>query len=581
MSKLITGIPASPGLRIGKVYVHKGKDLEVPCYTITEDDIPQEIIRLEEALAKTKSDIKAIQDQLDKNISKDLADIFLSHLMVLEDPLITQKVINNLKEKKNNVEWIIHQISEELISSIQSIDDEYLRERIIDVSDIYKRLINHLQKKETGNKLTLLKDEIILFAKDLTPSDTATLNKNKVLAFVTDTGGKTSHTAIMARALAIPAIVGTVNGTSRVNDGDIVIIDAIHGQVILEPSKEDIETFIQNQNNLLKLDKELSKLNTLPAVTVDNEYIVINGNIEDPAEKEILSNHGADGIGLYRTEFLFLDKELPDEETQLANYKEVVEYFNPKPVVIRTIDVGGDKIYSLSKSTKESNPFLGCRAIRFSLANEKLFRIQLRAILRSSNYGKVKLMFPMISTVEELLKAKSITEEVKEELRREGILFDEKIEIGIMIEVPSAAIISDLLALHCDFFSVGTNDLIQYTIAVDRINDNIAYLYNPFNPSIIRTLKLIADNSRKYNIPLSICGEMAGDPRYTILLLGLGYRNFSMSTVFMYQIKQIIRSISITECEEFVDKILEMDLTDDINDEMQKLMEEKFPGLIF
>jgi phosphotransferase system enzyme I (PtsI) len=468
----------------------------------------------------------------------------------------------------------------ELIKSLGSIEDIYLRERIIDISDINKRLINNLQKNYTPS-LSHLEEEVIVFSSDLTPSDTAMMNKKFVLAFVTDTGGRTSHTAIMARALEIPAIVGSINGTSMVKDGEMVIVDAIHGKVIVNPSQAEIDEYTQYQEDLVQLEVELAKLTHLPSTTLENEVIHIYGNIEIPEEMELMKQHGAQGIGLYRSEFLFLDKSLPDEEKQFHAYRKVLEFFKPLPVTIRTLDVGGDKIYAYNKKNVERNPFLGCRAIRFSLENEPLFRTQLRAILRASTYGNAKLMFPMISTVEEIIKARAILKETMDELRTEGIPFDQNISIGIMIEVPSAAINTDVLAGYADFFSVGTNDLVQYTIAVDRISEKIAYLYNPLNLAVLRLLKHIVDVSRHHEVPLSICGEMAGEPKFTMLLLGLGFRNFSMGTAFMYQIKRIIRSVSIKECEALVENLLKLEFTSDIEERLLQTLNEKFPTMVF
>ncbi len=580
MEKIIKGIIASPGIKIGKAYIYKGSNIIIPKYTIEENQIEEEIRRYRLSLEKTKNDIKAIQEQISKSLSRDMADIFSSHLMVLEDPMFEQKITGTIRTEKRNVEWVINDISMELIKSLGSIEDVYLRERIIDISDINKRLINNLQKNYTAS-LSHLDKEVIVFSADLTPSDTAMMNKKYVLAFITDTGGRTSHTAIMARALEIPALVGTINGTSIVKDGQTVIVDAIHGKVIIDPTPEEIEEYTQYQEDLVQMEVELAKLTHLPSTTLENEVIHIYGNIEIPEEMELMKEHGAQGIGLYRSEFLFLDKQLPDEEKQFHAYKKVLEFFNPLPVTIRTLDVGGDKIYAYNKKNVERNPFLGCRAIRFSLENEPLFRTQLRAILRASHYGNAKLMFPMISTVEEIIKARAIANETMDELRRESVPFDENLDMGIMIEVPSAAINTDKLAKYADFFSVGTNDLVQYTIAVDRISEKIAYLYNPLNLAVLRLLKYIVDISRQHEVPLSICGEMAGEPKYTMLLLGLGFRNFSMGTAFMYQIKRIIRSVSIKECENLVDELLQLEITSDIDDRMLGILSEKFPTMVF
>ncbi|TAL30744.1 MAG: phosphoenolpyruvate--protein phosphotransferase [Spirochaetes bacterium] len=580
MRTVITGIIASPGIKIGRVYLYRGNNIIIPKYTIGEDQVEDELKRYHAALEKTKNDILDIQEQISKTLSRDMVDIFSSHLMVLEDPIVAEKVMRRIREEKRNAEWIINDISLDLIKGLGSIEDVYLRERIIDISDINKRLVNNLQKTTTES-LKDLKEEVIVFATDLTPSDTAMMNKRYVLAFVTDSGGRTSHTAIMARALEIPAIVGTLNGTELVLDGDMVIVDAIHGKVVVDPTPDEIAEYTTYQEDLVQLEAELAKLTHLPSTTIDNEVIHIYGNIEIPEEMEMLRQHGAQGIGLFRSEFLFLDKALPDEERQFQAYKKVLEYFKPMPVTIRTLDVGGDKIYAYNKQSRERNPFLGCRAIRFSLENESLFRTQLRAILRASEYGNAKLMFPMISTIEEIIKARAIVHETMDELRREKVPFNREIPLGMMIEVPSAAINADKLAHYADFFSIGTNDLVQYTIAVDRISEKIAYLYNPLNLAVLRLLKSVVEIANSTGTPISICGEMAGEPKYTMLLLGLGLRNFSMGTAFMYQIKRMVRSVKISECEKLVEDLMDLETTIDIESHLIGYLNKKFPMMVF
>ncbi|MCU0847934.1 MAG: phosphoenolpyruvate--protein phosphotransferase [Spirochaetes bacterium] len=580
MSLIINnGIVASPGIKIGKAYIYKGDKIPIPRYKIKDEEIVFELDRFNKALERTKEEIKSIQAQIAKNLSKEMSDIFSSHLMVLEDPIIEEKSRKIITEEKKNAEWVINDISIDLINSLSTIEDDYFRERIIDISDINKRVISNLQKNRTYS-ITDIKEEVIVFASDLTPSETAIMNKNLILAFVTDKGGKTSHTAIMARALEIPAIVGTLNASSLVKNDDTVIIDAVHGQIIINPTENEITEFRRYQEEFEQLELELAKLTNLPSQTVDNQEVFIFGNIEIPEEVEIIKNHGAQGIGLFRSEFLFLDKSLPDEERQFNEYRKVAEHFNPLPVTIRTIDVGGDKVYAYTKQYKERNPFLGCRAIRFSLENVDLFKIQLRAILRASHYGNIKLMFPMITTLEEFFKSKAITENIMDELRSKNIPFNENIEIGIMIEVPSAAINSDILGRHVDFFSVGTNDLVQYILAVDRISEKIAYLYNPLNIAVLRSLKQIVDASLKNSVPLSICGEIAGEPQYTMLLLGLGFRQLSMSPTYMNQVKKIIRSVNISECEEMVREIMGMELTEEIEALVRMKFKEKYQEIM-
>ncbi len=581
MSKRIKkGIIASPGIKIGKAFVFHGSDVKIPMYKINEDAIKAELQRFEEALTKTKNEIIEIQNKVSSEEFSDLAEIFSTHIMALEDPMFTGSAREKIKEEKRNAEWIINDLSIELINTLSKIDDEYLKERIIDISDINKRLIGNLQQiVKTG--MSDLHEDGIIFAPDITPSETAQLNRNHVMAFVTDHGGKTSHSAIMARSMNIPAIVGMDDITSYVKTGDIVIVDALHGEIIINPSKEEIAEYTKYQKNVQKLERDLAKLTNLPAKTLDNEKVLLFGNIELPEEVDIIKSHGAQGIGLFRSEFLFLGKELPDEEEQYRQFRKVVDSFSPLPVTIRTLDFGGDKIYSFIKTQTEINPFLGCRSIRFSLKNPYLFKTQLRAILRASAHGTVQVMFPMISTLEELLIAKEYVKETMADLEKEGIPYNKNIPIGIMVEVPSAVISADLLAPHVNFFSVGTNDLVQYILAVDRGNEKVAHLYNPLDISVLRYLKIMADVSKKHSVEISICGEIAGEPNFTMLLLGLGYRNLSMSTKYMYQVKKIIRSVNITECEELASNLLSLTLTTKIEQELYSQMKRRFPDIIF
>jgi len=580
MSKRIKkGIIASPGIRMGKAIVFRGDEIKIPKYHINEANLEKEIERFNDALNKTKQEIIEIQNKIAEEKFNDLADIFSTHIMALEDPHFVERARRKIRQEQRNAEWVINDISIELINSLSQIDDEYLRERIVDVSDINKRLISNLQQKNKVN-LSDINEYSILFASDLTPSETALLNRQYILAFVTDHGGKTSHTAIMARSMDIPAIVGMDDITSYVKNDDYVIVDAIHGEIIINPSQEEIGEYKKYQLELEKIEEELSKLTTLPSVTTDSIEVFLYGNLEIPDEMENIKNHGAHGVGLFRTEFLFLGKNLPDEESQFQEYKKVVEFFNPYPVTIRTLDFGGDKIPGSMKFQREMNPFLGCRSIRFSLRNIEIFKTQLRAILRASAFGKIKIMFPMISNLSELIEAKKITHDVMDELRISGIPFDPDVKLGIMIEVPSAVIAADILAEEADFFSVGTNDLVQYILAVDRSNEKIADIYNPLDISVLRFLKMMADTSHKYSIPISICGEMAGEAKYTMLLLGLGFLELSMSSKNLYLVKNVIRSVSMEECQNFSHHVLSLKKQEEIEQIFNDVVFKKFPDLI-
>jgi len=581
MSRTIkNGKIASPGIKIGKAFVLKGTDIVTARYKVLDDQVEFEIERFKLAIEKTQKDIIEIQKQTAKSLSKDLANIFTSHLMVLEDPLIIDKTIETIQKDKKNVEWVLDDITQDLITNLSSIEDNYIRERIIDITDIHKKIISNLQniKKQCLSNLT---EEIIIFAPDITPSETATMNTKKALAFVTDHGNKTSHTAIMARALKIPAIVSTKNCTTLVMDDDIVIVDAIRGNIIINPSEEEIQQYKKYKQDYLQFENELAKVTDLPSLTLDSIEIFIYGNIEIPEEKKAIKEHGAQGIGLFRSEFLFIGNQLPSEQRQFQEYKKVAKHFEDMPVTIRTIDVGGDKVFINDKSYKESNPFLGSRAIRFSLKHLDIFKTQIRAILRASHFGNIKIMFPMITTVEEFIEAKSYVEKIKEELKSENISYDENIEIGLMIEVPSALIQADIIAKHADFFSVGTNDLVQYLLAVDRISDTVAHLYNPLNITVLRMLKQLVETSNKHSIPLSICGEMAGEPQYTMILLGLGFRNLSMGPTYMHQVKKIIRSVDLIECETLVEDLLLSETTNEIEEKTRQVFKKKFAELYY
>jgi phosphotransferase system enzyme I (PtsI) len=452
MSKIIQkGIIASPGIKIGKAVVYYGDEVKVPKYLISENQLEAEIQRFEDAIDRTKQEILEIQQKISDENLNDIAEIFSTHLMALEDPLFTDKARKRIRKELKNAEWVINDISIDLISTLTKIDDEYLRERIIDISDINKHIIGNLQKRKKISMSDINEDAIII-APDLTPSETALLNRKYVLAFITAHGGKTSHTAIMARSMDIPAMVGVDEITSHVKTGDMLIVDAIHGKIIIDPSPEEIAEYSRYRDDIIRFEKKLAKDTDLPSLTVDNIEIFLYGNLEMPLEMDIIKSHGAQGIGLFRSEFLFLDKDLPDEEAQYKQYRKVVEYFSPDPVTIRTLDYGGDKLSDFMKNYRELNPFLGCRSIRFSLKHTDIFRTQLRAILRASAHGNVKIMYPMISTLDELLRANEIAREAMRELDSEGTDYDKNIEIGIMIEVPSAAITADLFAEHSDFF---------------------------------------------------------------------------------------------------------------------------------
>ncbi len=548
--KLLNGIAASPGIVIGKAFVLDSEEISIPQRSIKESAIPKEITRLQDALTMTRAEIMGIRDKIAHEIGQEHGDIFNAHLMVLEDRVIIEEVMERIKKEKFSAEYIFSQVLKKYIQTFLKIDDEYLRERVSDISDVGRRVIRHLVGEQRSS-LSDLKEKVIVIAYDLSPSDTAVMNRKNVIGFATDIGGRTSHTAIMAKSLEIPAVVGLEKATHIVQTGQNIILDGTRGLVLINPSASDLAKYRQEQLRYQEFNKGLKRFKELPCITRDGRRIELAANIELPSETSSVLSHGADGIGLYRSEFLYMNRVgLPTEEEQYQAYKSVAVAMAPKPVIVRTFDLGGDKFLSHLEMPHEMNPFLGWRAIRFCLATPEIFKVQLRAILRASAHGKLRMMYPMISGVGEMREANKLLEEAKAELKAKRIHFDDKMEVGAMIEIPSAALTCDILASEADFFSIGTNDLIQYALAVDRINEKIAYLYEPAHPAVLRLLKTIIETGHSKKIWVGICGEMAGDPLLTPVLVGLGIDEISTSPVMIPEIKKIIRSMSFTEAEE-------------------------------
>lgn len=571
---MLKGVAASPGIAIGKVFLYEKKFAEINTQTIDESMVKDEIAKFENAIELTKAQLEKIKEKTEREFGKDKAEIFEAHLMLANDPELYDSVVNMIKIDYVTADNAVNHVIEQHASVMESLDDKYLKERAVDLRDVGHRIINNIHGIVDVN-LSELDEDVIIIAKDLTPSDTATMRKEKVLGFATDVGGRTSHTAIMARSLEIPAVVGTGNVTKQVSDGDIAIVDGNEGVVIVNPTEDVLKEYEEKRDKYKIRVEKLKELKDLPAVTKDGRQSMLAANIGTPNDVEGALKNGAEGIGLFRTEFLYMNRnDFPTEEEQFEAYKYVAEKMNGKPVTIRTLDIGGDKKLPYLNMPDEMNPFLGYRAIRLCLDEKEMFKTQLRALLRASAYGNILIMYPMISSVVEVRKANEILNEVKEELDRKGIKYDKNIKVGIMVEIPSAAVTADLLAKEVDFFSIGTNDLCQYTLAVDRMNERIKDYYKPFNPAILRLIKNVIDASHKEGIFTAMCGEMAGDPLTTVILLGLGLDEFSMSASSIPNIKNIIRNVTYEKAKEFTEMVLNMSTPDEIEEAARKILYE-------
>ncbi|NQT22889.1 MAG: phosphoenolpyruvate--protein phosphotransferase [Candidatus Omnitrophica bacterium] len=555
---MLKGIPAAPGIATGRAYLVDSEEFIIPKRKIKEKDIEKEVLRFNSSLAQTRRELLVIKNKISKEMGSEHGEIFSAHLLVIEDPILINEVVSRIKNELLGVEFVFLEVMTKYIRALSSTNDDYLKERVSDINDVGKRVLRNLlgTQKDT---LENIKDKVVVIAYDLSPSETAMMHRGNVIAFATDIGGRTSHTAIMAKSLEIPACVGLEGVTSKVKNGDLIIVDGGHGKVIINPTEKTIKKYKVDKKRFTAFEKDLTALKTLPCETLDKRKIILSANIELQEDVSSVLAHGADGIGLYRTEYFYMNrKDLPTEEEHFMAYKSVAEKVYPKHVILRTLDLGGDKFVSNLAIPREMNPFMGWRAIRFCLARPDIFKAQLRAILRASVPKNLKIMYPMISGIGELRKANAILEEVKKELRKKSVKFDEDIEVGAMIEVPSAALTSDVLANEVDFFSIGTNDLIQYALAVDRVNEKIAYLYEPAHPGVLRLIKTVIDNGHAKNIWVGMCGEMAGDPLMTMILLGLGLDEFSTSPVNMFEIKRLIRAVSYKDARTLADKALRL-----------------------
>lgn len=557
----VQGISASQGIAYGQVFLYLQSDVEVPSYQVDPDKRIEEVARFEHALLVTRGQIQKIRDEVEKNLGADEARIFDAHLLVLEDQALIAETIRDFETTGRNIETCFNAVSQRYIQAFSEIDDEYLRERAGDIRDVAQRVLANLMGQAAGS-LSRLVEKRIVVANDISPSDAAGIDRSNALAVVTDTGSKTSHAVIVARSMKVPAVVGARNLTTRVRNGDWILVDGYEGVIILNPSEPTLFRYGKIQVQKKSFEQRLIHANRQPAVTLDGANVTLMANIEKEDEVPLVKEYFAAGVGLFRTEFLYLNaSEIPTEEQQFEAYRLVAEQLAPAPVVIRTLDLGGDKPIAGNPSLfpREDNPFLGFRAIRFCLENLDLFKEQLRAILRASAFGNVKLMYPMISGTEELARANAVLEECRVELQEAGVAFDPKLAVGCMIEIPSAAYTADLLATKNAFFSIGTNDLIQYLLAIDRVNDRIAHLYEPTHPAVLRTLQHIVREAHKAKIKVSVCGEMAGDPVLAPLLIGLGVDELSMTPPCLPAVKFVVRAMTLADAKTLAREALALD----------------------
>jgi len=546
--QVFRGIPVSAGVCRGKILVLGKTQHTIHRQPLLDSQVSEEVNRLERALVQTRHEILEVQRKVSHAMGAKEGSIFDAHLLVLEDRTLIDEVVRVITTEKVNAEYAFHQVAERYATTLAAIEDDYLRERAADMRDVTSRVLNNLLGHSENIDLRHLPEPCIIIAHDLTPSNTAQMDRTKVLGFATDIGSKTSHTAIMARSMKISAVVGLKDASQHLQTGQYALLDGFNGTIIINPTDQTLFEYGQLIRKQVTLQEKLRDILFKPAVTLDGHRIFLSANIEQAGDAEAVKESGAEGVGLFRTEYLFINSDrLPTEEQQYEAYRQVATALKPHPVVIRTLDLGGDKFLSHLQVPTEMNPFLGWRAIRFCLQERAIFRSHLRAILRASADGNVKMMYPMISGLDELIQANALVDEYKAELRKEGVPFDENMEIGAMIEIPSATLIADSLAKRVKFFSIGTNDLIQYTLAVDRMNEKIAHLYEPTHPAIVRLIKATVDAARRNKIMISVCGEMAGDPVLTPLLLGLGVDELSAAPPLVPQIKFMVRRLKTSE----------------------------------
>jgi len=576
-NKLIHGIGASPGIVIGRAFLVERFKVRLPQKRISSEQVEEEVNRFLKAIQESREQLIEIKEKiLDPEVRRH-SFILDVHLMILDDQMLMNDTIDTIRKRKVNAEWGLDLTLERLDTAFKAIEDEYLRERRSDLHYVSARIFRNLLGRKHDD-ITKIKGKVVVVAHDLSPADTLQMNLKNIAGFITDIGGKVSHTAILARSLEIPAVVGLEVATSLINGGDLLLMDGETGDLVVNPTDEVSQSFLDRKRRIKLIEREVLRYASLPAETRDGVRIRLQANIELVEEVSSAKMHGAEGIGLFRTEILYLNrKDLPTEEEHYQTYRRLAESISPATATIRTLDIGGDKFLSNYSADNEMNPALGLRAIRFSMKETDIFKIQLRGILRASSHGKLRILLPMISGIEEIRQAKAILEEVKKELIKAKVPLDAEIKIGAMIEIPSASICADILAREVDFFSIGTNDLIQYALAVDRINEHVSYLYEPLHPAVLRIIRTVVQSAQQGGIPVAICGEMAAEPIYALILLGLGLDEFSMNPVAIPKVKKILRMMRYEETRAMVDQLFQFPTASDIECHVRNWMAERFP----
>lgn len=580
--EILKGIPVSPGFVIAEAFVMASKELDIPRRFIKEEDVEREVERFFEAVKKAQNDIRTLQESMVPHIGQEARPIFDAHIMILADSSLHDEVVRRIRSNRFSAEYAVSRSLRKFEKAFYSLNDQYLAQRVSDIQDIERRLLRALLGERT-HELETLDRMVVLVAHDLTPSETASIDPEKVVGFCTDVGGSTGHTAIVARAMELPAVVGLGSVSTDVSMGDVMIIDGNRGVVIVNPDEVTIERYRRMADDFQEFEAALYSEKDLPAVTKDEVIADVKGNIEFPREVEQIIKCGGDGVGLYRTEFLYLSTtDEPTEEDHYNFYMDSIKALGDMPITIRTLDLGADKFFHAnSGAVHERNPNLGCRAVRYCLMRPDIFRTQIRAICRASANGNVRMMIPMVCSLEEVKKTRDLLAEVQDDLATEGVAYDPKMPLGIMVEIPSTALTIDSYVPHVDFFSIGTNDLIQYTCAVDRTNEHVADLYNPAHPGVLKLIKMILDCAGKNDLPVSMCGEMCADPTFVVFLLGLGLRSFSVPPPIIPEVKKIIRSVTITESEDIAREVMAMDNEREIITYLRKLTREILPKWTF